>query len=270
MRQDEMSGWWPSVITLARQAGEAIMPVYGQGGGAGVAVAHKADQSPLTQADLAAHHCIVAGLSALTPHIPVVSEEDAASYALRNRHSTFWLIDPLDGTKEFLARNGEFTVNIALVSEGVAIWGVVFAPTLNGLYAGGPGLVAQWHAQGGMTRLAVAPPPEPGAPCRVVASKSHLNDDTRQFIAALEPASLVQVGSSLKLCLVAQGAADIYPRLGPTCEWDTAAAQAVLEGAGGHVTTLQGEPIRYGKPDVLNPWFVACAHERQANGAWRP
>jgi 3'(2'), 5'-bisphosphate nucleotidase len=168
----------------------------------------------------------------------------------------FWLVDPLDGTKEFIARNDEFTVNIALIEDGRCTLGVIYAPAIDSLYWGGAGLGA-FRCTGAQTVAIKVSAAKPGETCRVVASKSHLNEATQTMIERLGDVSLVQAGSSLKFCRVAEGEADIYPRLAPTCEWDTAAAQAVLEGAGGVVLDLQGSPLRYGKPDVLNPSFIA-------------
>ena len=244
-----------AVLVLARQAGAAIMQLY-TGDDKRWEVTHKADNSLLTQADLAAHLVLVAGLQQLTPDIPVVSEEDVASQQVRHSSARFWLIDPLDGTKEFVARNGEFTVNIALIEQGRPVLGVVFAPALDAAYMGGSGMGAFRELQGVRTPIHVA---SAGNVVRVVASKSHLNTETEQFIARLGVHELVQAGSSLKFCRVAEGSADIYPRLAPTCEWDTAAAQAVLEAAGGVVTDLQGAPLVYGKADVLNPSFIAAS-----------
>ena len=238
---------------MAREAGAAIMAIYQAGPGR---VQHKADDSPLTAADLAAHQVLANRLAPLLPGCHVVSEEDEASLPRRVADPRFWLIDPLDGTKEFIARNGEFTVNIALIDRGRSVLGVVYAPALDALYWGGAGLGAFRQHLGNTTPLRVAPH-APGAPCRVLASKSHLNAETQAFIDRLGPVSLLQAGSSLKFCRIAEGAADLYPRLSPTCEWDTAAAQAVLEGAGGGVMDLQGRPLRYGKSEVLNGSFVA-------------
>lgn len=253
-----------AVVALARQAGEAILTVYRVPEAA--LLAPKADHTPLTQADLAAHQTIARGLQALTPSIPVVSEEDEGSLVFRKAEGAFWLVDPLDGTKEFLARNGEFTVNIALVSGGEACWGVVVAPALGLTFWGGFGQGA-WvdRGQGAVPLVALA---GRAGPVRVVASKSHLNEETLRFIKALGPHDLVQAGSSLKFCRLAEGQAELYPRLSPTSEWDTAAAQAVLEAAGGRVTTLDGQPLRYGKPDLRNPSFVAVAPHHA--GRWAP
>lgn len=244
-----------AVLALAREAGAAIMQLY-RADDAAWGVTHKADNSLLTLADLAAHRVLAAGLLQLTPDIPVVSEEDAASQNLRQVSTRFWLIDPLDGTKEFVARNGEFTVNVALIEHGQPVLGVVFAPALDLAYAGGKHLGAFCERDGVRAPIHVA---AWGQVVRVVASKSHLNAETEQFIARLGAHELVQAGSSLKFCRVAEGSADVYPRLAPTCEWDTAAAQAVLEAAGGVVTNLQGAPLAYGKADVLNPSFIAAS-----------
>lgn len=240
-------------------AGHAIMEIYKAAAWQMPDVALKPDDSALTQADLRAHEILANGLAKLAPDVPVVSEEDAASHANRAPGGAFWLIDPLDGTREFIARNGEFTVNIAFVAGGRPVFGVVYAPALNLLYWGGVGAGAFRQRRSEIERITVAPYAHGARTTRVVASKSHLNADTARFITALGPHKLIQAGSSLKFCRIAEGAADVYPRLGPTCEWDTAAAQAVLEAAGGHVTTLDGMPLTYGKPEILNPHFVASA-----------
>lgn len=241
------------ILPIARQAGAAILAVYAQGS---ATVENKDDGSPVTQADLAAHRVIHPRLQGVLPDCPVVSEEDEGSQAHRRGQGRFWLIDPLDGTKEFIARNGEFTVNIALIEDGRAVLGVVYAPVLDAMYWGGAGLGA-FRSVAGVTVPIQAGADASGGPCRVVASKSHLNEATQSLIDRLGAVSLVQAGSSLKFCRLAEGAADFYPRLAPTCEWDTAAAQAVLEGAGGAVLDLQGQSLRYGKSDVLNPSFIA-------------
>lgn len=246
---------WPRVCDLAQQAGEVILRVYRAHCQTGVQVTHKTDDSPLTQADQWAHTVICEGLHHLTPDIPLVSEEDVDSWRWRTPKGSFWLVDPLDGTKEFLGQNGEFTVNIALVTDGEPVWGVVYAPVFDRLYWGGIEEGAFLREGGQTTCLRVA---EAQARLRVVASKSHLSPQTLAFIRGLEPVDWVQVGSSLKLCLIASGQAHVYPRLSPTCEWDTAAAQAVVEGAGGCVQDMDGLRLRYGKPDVLNPDFIAA------------
>lgn len=261
MPQTDISSLVPALHALSRQAGAAILDIYHAAASTGESplVALKADDSPLTRADLAAHQVISRGLCQLTPDIPVVSEEDTASLQYRLPKGRFWLVDPLDGTKEFLARNGEFTVNIALVENGLSVWGIVHTPVLSQTHWGGAGMGA-WREDGhGRTKLLVSPWPVAPAPVRVLASKHHLNAATQTFIAGLGTAALLQAGSSLKFCRIAEGQADIYPRMAPTCEWDTAAAQAVLEGAGGHVFDTAGRALTYGRPDVLNPEFIAAS-----------
>lgn len=244
-----------NVSNIARLAGDVIMALYSADQ---LDVRHKTDQSPVTQADIAANKVLVRALAPLLDACQVVSEEDEAALAHRLPHGRFWLIDPLDGTKEFLARNGEFTVNVALIDEGRSMLGVVYAPAIDMMYAGGPGIGAfRRSADTPWSPIKVGKGDASGN-IRVVASKNHLNAETRSFIERLGPVSLIQAGSSLKFCRIAEDAADIYPRLAPTCEWDTAAAQAVLEGAGGFVHDFHGQPLHYGKPDVLNPSFVAA------------
>jgi 3'(2'), 5'-bisphosphate nucleotidase len=201
----------------------------------------------------------VDGLARLTPEIPVVSEEDSASLTHRKPNGRFWLIDPLDGTKEFLARNGEFTINIAFIEDGEPVWGVVYAPALRQLFWGGKSFGSFRQAESGTVSLSVSPPVASEQSFRVVASKSHLNSATSAFIDKLGSVELIQAGSSLKFCRIAEGSADVYPRLAPTCEWDTAAAQAVVEGAGGQVYDSKGVRLQYGKPDLLNPHFIAAS-----------
>ncbi len=258
---------------IAKNAGKAILEVYAHADTiAGKNIAHKADSSPLTEADLRAHHVIAGALQLLTPHIPIVSEEDDASHAHRNAHGEFWIIDPLDGTKEFIARNGQFTVNIALVRQGAPVLGVVYAPVLDELFWSEPDLNSNAQIDASVIMRALShienqthvirvstPQLQLGKPVRVLASRNHMNEQTQECIRALGAHELVQAGSSLKFCRIAQGLADCYPRLGPTCEWDTAAAQAVLEAAGGFVRTLNGARLLYGKSKVLNPSFVASA-----------
>lgn len=242
----------PDVIAIADAAGEAVMAIYRTD----FDVEYKSDQSPLTAADLASNRIITEGLRRLTPDIPVLSEEsEAADWETRRHWRRFWLIDPIDGTRDFTQRTGEFTVNIALIENGEPILGVVTAPALHEAYWGLRGEGAHKRDRGGhVHRIQVA---QAKTARRVVASKNHLNDETRAFIDSLGEHQLVQAGSSLKFCRIAEGHADIYPRLGPTCEWDTGAAQAVLMAAGGKVETLEGKPLRYGKEDLLNPHFVA-------------
>ena len=253
MRQMNHEALMKQLLPIARSAGDAIMAIYTSGS---TEVSHKDDASPVTEADIAAHRVLATQLASVLRGCPVVSEEDSASQAYRQSSGLFWLIDPLDGTKEFIARNGEFTVNIALIEDGRCSLGVVYAPAIDSLYWGGAGLGAFRFMDAQTVSIKVATP-KSGNTCRVVASKSHLNEATKALIERMGEVDLVQAGSSLKFCRVAEGEADIYPRLAPTCEWDTAAAQAVLEGAGGVVVDLQGLPLQYGKPDVLNPSFIA-------------
>jgi len=253
MRQIDKEELMQRLLPVARMAGDAIMAIYSIGA---TEVQLKDDDSPVTEADLAAHRVLASRLAPLLSECPMVSEEDDGSLVHRRSQGRFWLIDPLDGTKEFIARNGEFTVNIALIEDGRCVLGVVYAPAIDALYWGGVGLGA-FRCMGGQTAAIKVAASNPGKAFRVVASKSHLNEATRSLIDRLGEVSLVQAGSSLKFCKVAEGEADIYPRLAPTCEWDTAAAQAVLEGAGGVVVDLNGMPLLYGKPYVLNPSFIA-------------
>ena len=254
----ELNRLLPELLALARGAGDAILRVYHAPQAPEVVV--KSDSSPLTAADLAAHALIDSGLQRLTPEIARVSEEDATAPGdSATQPDVFWLVDPLDGTREFIARRDEFTVNIALIESGRPRLGVVHAPALARSWWGGAGLGA-FRADAARTeRIAVAPPPRPAQAVRVVASRSHLNDATRRFIARYPRYELVQAGSSLKFCRIAEGAADVYPRLAPTCAWDTAAAQAVVEGAGGHVVQLDGTPLRYCHGRRDNPGFVALS-----------
>ncbi|MFA5941270.1 MAG: 3'(2'),5'-bisphosphate nucleotidase CysQ [Sinimarinibacterium sp.] len=250
------------IIALARSAGDRILEVYESD----FAVTHKGDDSPLTQADLAAHQAIVAGLERLTPGMPVLSEEGAATpYAVRRDWTQYWLVDPLDGTKEFIKRNGDFTVNIALIDRGEPVLGVVFAPVLNVTYAGARG-VGALRIQG-TTREAIRTRGCAQTPAFVV-SRSHKDAALDTLLARLPAHEAVSKGSSLKFCLVATGEADLYPRTGPTSEWDTAAGQCVAECAGAEVLTLPDlQPLRYNQKDsLLNPGFVVIG-DRKAG--WR-
>ena len=239
------------VKDIARDAGAAIMDIYQSNY---FDVQKKADDSPLTKADLAAHNIICEGLRALDIQYPVISEESSdISWAQRKHWCRYWLVDPLDGTKEFIKRNDEFTVNIALIEKGVPILGVVYAPALDAMYTGERDRGAFLNDKA----ISVATQ-EPEA-LRVVGSRSHPSQETTDWLDAQGKSyEMLAVGSSLKFCLVAEGKADIYPRLGPTSEWDTAAAHAVLSAAGGEVKTLNGEPLLYNqKADYLNPHFIA-------------
>ena len=240
------------LVPIVRAAGELVMAVYATN----FDVVSKDDASPVTAADQQAEDLITEALARLTPGIPVVGEEAVSGGSQPAIGERFWLVDPLDGTKEFISRNGEFTVNIALVEHGQPVLGVVLAPALDALYAGGVGLGA-WLEQGGQ-RTPIACRAVPPEGLSVVASRSHGDAAALDaFLAGRKVARNVSAGSSLKLCLVASGRADVYPRLGRTMEWDIAAGNAVLSGAGGVVERLDGQPLRYGKPGLDNPHFAA-------------
>jgi 3'(2'), 5'-bisphosphate nucleotidase len=245
---------------LAKQAGEQILQIYNTE----FAVEEKDDKSPLTAADMASHTTIVAGLQRLTPGIPVLSEESASiPFAERSAWDSYWLIDPLDGTKEFIKRNGEFTVNIALIHAGVPVLGVVHVPVSGVTYAAceGQGAVKEVPGQGAQ---AIHVRKLGDGPVAVVGSRSHQGDSLKAFLAKLGDHEIVSMGSSLKICLVAEGAADVYPRLGPTSEWDTAAAHCVVNQAGGHLTDLEMRPLRYNTKDsLLNPFFLVFGDDSQ-------
>jgi 3'(2'), 5'-bisphosphate nucleotidase len=237
----------------AAAAGAAILRVYG----GDFTVAQKADASPVTLADQLAEAVVLAKLGAATPDIPVIAEERAAAYGLPGAAPPrFWLVDPLDGTKEFIRRNGEFTVNIALIENGMPVLGVVHAPAQGVTYwSYASGAKRQ---RGGAPADAIAARPVPEAGAIVVHSRSHADEEALdRYIAALPRAERRISGSSIKFCLLAAGEADLYPRFGRTMEWDTAAGQAVLEAAGGSVATRDGTPLRYGKQGFENPDFVA-------------
>ena len=239
---------------IARRAGAEILDVYRSSDHGETA---KVDESPLTLADLCAHTLITQSLKALTPDIPVLSEEGASiPFAERAGWPRHWLVDPLDGTKEFVQRNGEFTVNIALIARHEVQLGVVYVPVSGTLYSGGPGLGAR-RQLGAASPMEIHVQTKASTPLRVIGSKSHRGNSLDGLLAKLGPHVFVPVGSALKFCLVAEGAADFYPRLGPTSEWDTAAAHAVVVGAGGTVVDTLGAPLRYNaKNDLLNPSFL--------------
>jgi 3'(2'), 5'-bisphosphate nucleotidase len=245
------------IVAIAQQAGKAIMEVYAA---PATAVKSKADQSPLTEADLASHRIICESLAQLTPQYPVLSEESAEiSVAQRMTWPEYWLVDPLDGTKEFIKRNGEFTVNIALIENGTPILGVVYAPVLDVCYyaARGAGAFVQRgtsKAQSIKVKALVA-----GEVIKVVASRSHSDARTESLLKQLGNCETISMGSSLKLCLVAEGAAHFYPRLGPTMEWDTAAAHAIVNEAGGTVCNNTADELTYNKADLHNSEFFVYA-----------
>lgn len=240
---------------IARTAGRAIMRIYA----GDFAVERKDDNSPLTAADLAAHRAILDGLHVLTPQIPVLSEEaaDEIPWSLRRTWSRYWLVDPLDGTREFVKRNGEFTVNIALIEDGKPTLGVVFAPVLDEMYSAWRGGQAYFGDLAQSIKMELHTRPR-ATPLVVAGSRSHADPRLLTALEKLGAHELVALGSSLKFCRAAQGRADLYIRYGLTSEWDTAAGQCVLEQAGGGVTTLDGEALRYNtKESLLNPDFLA-------------
>jgi len=268
-----------TVCDLVLEAGASILEVYGRPGT--VEVSSKGDQSPLTEANLAAHHVLVAGLAGLLPGVPVVSEEDDASLVHRRPTGTFWLIDPLDGTKEFIARNGEFTVNIALMERddlpagapgsACPIAGVLYVPVSDLLYfawsGGGSHRIERASARGTASPAVLAslaqrlPVPTPARPFTVVASRSHNSPETEAYIARMRglhgEVALTSMGSALKIALVAEGTADAYPRYAPTMEWDSAAGHAIANEAGRTLEDLTtGAPLRYNKNELANPWFI--------------
>jgi 3'(2'), 5'-bisphosphate nucleotidase len=242
------------ICKIARLAGDKILQIYQRD----FTVQVKSDSSPITEADLAAQQIIAAGLARLTPEIPILSEEDAnIDWAVRQNWKQFWLVDPLDGTKEFINKNGEFTVNIALIEHGRPLLAVVYAPVLNKLYYTDKQNAYLTTAEKANQRLQVK---KPSLPLRVVGSRSHPSPDLAKYLEKLDDFEVVSVGSSLKFCLVAEGLADIYPRLGPTMEWDTGAGHCIAEKSGAIVAQLDGKPLRYNqKESLLNPYFEVKA-----------
>ncbi len=260
-------------IRLSLKAGEAILEVYGSE----FTVARKDDLSPLTQADKNSHEIIETGLSRLAPELPLLSEEGKQiPYRTRKPWYRFWMVDPLDGTKEFVKRNGEFTVNIALIEDGAPVLGVVYVPVQDVLYFAergrgayrldGASRVLSRDDAGPLELAAKLPAAGPDRPYTVIGSRSHMTPETERFIEekkALHPdLEIVSSGSSIKLCLVAEGRADVYPRFAPTMEWDTAAGHAIVACAGGRVDRYpEMTPLRYNKENLLNPWFVVSGKD---------
>jgi len=249
----DLSALIEPVVALAADAGEAILEVYATD----FDVQSKADESPLTQADLASNRLIIAGLNALTPDIPIITEETGLpAFDVRRKWQRYWLVDPLDGTREFANRNGEFTVNIALIDSKRAVLGVVYVPVQDKTYIGCDGHGAELR-DGTAPARAIHVAAASKSPVRVVGSRSHRGASLDAYLAQIGEHEMVPMGSSLKFCVVAEGNADIYPRLGLTSEWDTAAAQAVVEKAGGRVLAWDGNPLLYNdKSDILNPFFI--------------
>ena len=246
------SGLFKELISLMWEATDAILEVYRLGE---LNTILKGDESPVTHADLAAHNVLVNGLSQLTPNIPVVSEEDPRSHQIPESHQRYWLIDPLDGTKEFIKGNDEFTSNLALIDSHRTVYGFVTVPTRGILYHGG-GTYGAYRTNGAGEEARIQCQRQT-LTTRVIASRSHLNLETAAFIEAIQtPVELIRAGSSLKFLRIAEGSADIYPRLAASREWDTAAGHAILEGAGGSVTQIDGNRLIYGK-NQQNPGFIA-------------
>lgn len=260
-----IENWVEEVASICTEAGAAILRIYNSDD---IGLSSKADDSPLTAADMASHKIILRRLTLLTPQIPVLSEEsEQLPYAIRSAWRKYWLVDPLDGTKEFVSRNGEFTVNVALIDDGVPRLGVVYLPTKGELYVGvqgeqrfaskqvGEEAPQTIHVRSLQKRL------DQKLPVTVVASRRHgseaLQDCLHKLSRRFDRVETTNMGSSLKICLVAEGKADLYPRLAPTCEWDTAAAQAVVEAAGGILVDTEFRALRYNrKEELLNPHFL--------------
>lgn len=242
-----------AIEAIALQAGAAIMEIYGRN----FAVESKADASPVTEADKAAEVIIVTALRELTPDIPVVAEEEvSAGHRPEVGAGPFWLVDPLDGTREFISRNGDFTVNIALIRGGAPVLGTVYVPAKEETYtAAGPGAVSRRRGMGAVATISARAPASDGLVAMV--SRSHASPETDDYLADFDIKERIDAGSSLKFCRLAEGAADIYPRLGRTMEWDTAAGHAVLACAGGRVARLDDSPLQYGKDGFENPHFIA-------------
>jgi 3'(2'), 5'-bisphosphate nucleotidase len=266
MPQDHSDTLIDALLHISLEAGAEIMRIY-----AGeIDIRTKDDASPVTDADEAAEKIILAGLAIAAPHIPVVAEESAAAGHIPDiSGGIFFLVDPLDGTKEFISKNGEFTVNIALIENGIPISGVVYAPAIGTIYAGTPqGAFMQTQDADGHwgDRQAITVRAAPAEGLTVVASRSHRSPETDDFIAQYDVADIRSAGSSLKLCLLAAAEADLYPRLGRTMEWDIGAGHAVLRAAGGNITLMDGTPFTYGKAPIFeNPYFIAAGFDNSGN-----
>jgi 3'(2'), 5'-bisphosphate nucleotidase len=257
-----------ALLELVEEAGRAIMKIYAED----FEVTTKSDESPLTQADLSAHRILVEGLKTLSPDVPVFSEEDAdIEFAIRRAWSRYWLIDPLDGTREFIGRNGEFTVNVALIDNHEAVFGVVGIPAQAVLFWGDVRAGTAFRRASGKTTRIHSRCRDEAEPLAIVASRSHGGERLENWLDTVAQmfgeTTRTPVGSSLKLCILAEGRADLYPRLGPTSEWDIAAAHAVLVAAGGDLWAADGSTLRYNtKESVLNPDFIAAG---DANYGWK-
>ncbi len=251
-----LSTYIPTLSDICRKAGDAIMAIYADEDNFDIEV--KGDNSPLTRADKEANDIICAALKKMTPDVPIISEENKeVPYAIRKTYTDNWLVDPVDGTKEFIKRNGEFTVNIALVRNGEPVMGFVYQPVGSVLYYGVKGWGSYKEVNGVTTKIMAAEFKMKDSGLGVVCSRSHLNDETQAFLDALDSPETVAKGSSLKFLVLAEGNAHLYPRLAPTMEWDTGAAQVVLTEAGGSVIDHETkEPLKYNKENLLNPYFI--------------
>lgn len=247
----------PELRSIARAAGAAILEVYAKD----FAVLSKSDQSPVTEADVAAERIILAGLHKLTPEIPVIAEEEVAAGRTPSHSGRFWLVDPLDGTKEFIKKNGQFTVNIGLIENGAPVAGALFAPVPDRMYAGADGQATLSVQSGAPQPITCRHPASSGLV--VLASASHRDDEPfEKFIAKFPVGEIKRAGSAYKYAILAEGAADLYPRFGRTMEWDTAAGHAIVNAAGGCVTLADGSPLTYGKPGYDNPAVLAWGTPR--------
>lgn len=250
------------LIDIAYEAGKVILEIYESDD---LGVESKSDESPLTKADKAANDIICKGLAKMTPHIPIISEENKEiPYHERKDCEYIWMVDPLDGTKEFIKRNGEFTVNIALIHNQKSIAGVVYAPVLDNMYYAIEGEGAYIIEDNEQVSLTANVYSKTDSSLKVVCSRSHLNDATKAFVQDYNTPELIEKGSSLKFLILAEGGAELYPRLAPTMEWDTAAAHIILSESGGKIHQLDGSPVLYNKENLLNPYFIATANERKS------
>ncbi len=256
MNNDTLTTYLEEVIAIATHAGKLTLPYYKQK--TSIIIEHKQDLSPLTQADIAAHEYIIQSLQDVTPHIPVLSEESAdIAFAQRQQWQRYWLVDPLDGTKEFIKGSDEFSVNIALIDQHQSILGVIYAPIFDECYYAlkGEGAYKMDNKKNQRIQTHAC---DLHRAIRIAVSRNHCSEKIKQFAQNFSNVAYIKMGSSLKTCLVAEGKADIYLRLGPTSEWDTAAAQCIIQEAGGSIIDVQGQQLRYNcKPSLLNPWFLA-------------
>nr|VFK47541.1 MAG: 3'(2'), 5'-bisphosphate nucleotidase [Candidatus Kentron sp. TC] len=271
----QLESWLDSTHRIARGAGDAILDIYTED----FSVYEKSDASPLTEADLAAHRVIMTGLGELKPKLPILSEESAEiPFEERIRWNTYWLVDPLDGTREFIKRNNEFTVNIALIHDGHPILGVVHIPVSNRTYSAAKGFGARrWEGdnESGDDAVPIRVRTQAGEPLRILASRSRSTRSLDGYIAKAGARfgnhEVVTIGSSLKFCLIAEGAADLYPQFGSTSEWDTAAAHIIILEAGGNVTDMRLDELVYNRKDsLLNPPFFAFGHRHYDWSAFLP